>query len=66
MRVFCNAIDGRDVEGEVIGGENVDLASGSCSLDDTFTLRCDDGAIHEVHGWLVDVIVLEPQRSYLM
>ena len=39
----------------------------SCDLDSIFTLRCDDGALYEVHGWLVDVAVLEkPRKFYLM
>jgi|GEM_PF-3542606 len=66
MRVLCSGIDGRDIEGEVIGGEDFDVASGSCDLDSTFTVRCDDGALFQVHGWLVDVTVLQDQPKFVM
>lgn len=43
MRFLCSAIDGNDVEGEVIGGEDFDPITGTCDLDAMFTVRCDDG-----------------------
>ena len=66
MRVHCSAIDGYDIEGEVIGGECFDPLSATCDLESIFTVRCDDGAVVEVHGWLVDVIVLQQKIGYLM
>ena len=67
MRVLCSTIHGADVEGEVIGGERFDPVTESCDLDSIFTVRCDDGAIYQVHGWLVDVVILEkPRTFYLM
>ncbi len=66
MRVRCSGIDGYDVEGEVIGGEDFDPFSQTCDLESIFTVRCDDGAIFEVHGWLVDVTVVEAPKLYLM
>ena len=56
MRVHCRAIDGYDVEGEVIGGERFDPLSATCDLQSIFT----------VHGWLEDVTVIEPPKFYLM
>ena len=37
--------DGNDIEGEVIGGENLNENSGTCDLRSAFTLRCDGGLI---------------------
>ena len=59
MRVFLSGLDGSDLEGKVIGGEFYDPGTGQCDLEDTFTVRRDDGVIFEVHGWLVDVAVME-------
>lgn len=42
MRVQCRAIDGYDIEGEVIGGEVFDPLSAGCDLESIFTVRCDD------------------------
>jgi hypothetical protein len=65
MRVLCEGLDGSNVEGEVIGGDFIDVSTGLVDLDATFTVRCDDGACFAVHGWLVDVEVLdgETQRA---
>lgn len=66
MRVHCSAIDGYDVEGEIIGGERFDPSSTTCDLESIFTVRCDNGALFEVHGWLVDVTVIDLPQFYLM
>lgn len=66
MRVRCSAIDEYDVEREVIEGERIDPSSETCDLDSIFTVRCDDGAVVEVHGWLVDVVVVQRKNAYLM
>lgn len=67
MRVLCSTIHGADVEGEVIGGERFDPLTEYCDLDSIFTVRCDNGAIYQVHGWLVDVTILEkPSNFYVM
>lgn len=44
MRVICTG-GGFYVEEEVIGGEDFDPITGTCDLDSTFTVRCDDGAL---------------------
>lgn len=59
MRVLCSTIDGNDVEGEVIWGKHVDPETGEYDLYEMFRLRCDDGAVFEVPGWLVDITRLD-------
>ena len=59
MRVLCSTLDGSELEGEVIGGESCDEVSGEIDLSETFTIRTDLNAVFSVHGWLVDVVVLE-------
>lgn len=59
MRVLCSAPDGSYVEGLVIGGEGLDVEKGSFDLDATFKVRCDDGEVFKVNGWLVDVEVVD-------
>ncbi len=66
MRVHCSGLDGSDVEGEVIGGEFYDPDTGRCDLEDTFTVRRDDGMAFEVHGCLVDVTVIEEKPLLVM
>jgi hypothetical protein len=50
---------GFDVEGEDIGGEDFDPMSGTCDLDSTFTVRCDDGALFQMHSWRVELAAVE-------
>lgn len=59
MRVLCSTLEGSELEGEVIGGDHCDEVSGEVDLTDTFTVRTDQDAVFSVHGWLVDVVVLE-------
>ena len=59
MRFLCSAIDGREIEGEVIGGDHCDEVSGEVDLAQTFTVRTDQGAGFSGHGWLLDVVVLK-------
>jgi len=66
MRVICSTINGNDVEGEVIDGKCFDVRKESYDLNEMFTLRRDNGEVLEVHGWLVDVTVLNPVRTYKM
>ncbi len=66
MRVLLSGLDGSDFEGEVIGGEFYDPYTGQCDLEDTFTVRRDDGMIFEVHGWLVDVTVVAEKHRLVM
>ncbi len=66
MRVLLSGLDGSDFEGEVIGGEFYDPYTGQCDLEDTFTVRRDDGMIFEVHGWLLDVTVVEEKHRLVM
>ncbi len=63
MRNHCGAIDGYDVEGEIIGGERFDPGAKTCDLESVFTVRCDNGAIFEVHGWLAVWTVLESPKG---
>ena len=66
MRVLCTGTNGLDIEGEVIGGEFYNPDTGHCDLEETFTVREDDGEVFEVHGWMVDVIILEETRRLVM
>ena len=66
MRVICSTINGNDVEGEVIDGKFFNVEKNSYDLNEMFTLRRDDGEVLEVHGWLVDVTVLDPVNTYKM
>ena len=59
MRVLCSTLDGCELEGEVIGGESCDEVSGEVNLSEVFTVRTDQNAVFSVHGWLVNVVVLE-------
>ncbi len=59
MRVLCSTLDGWELEGEVIGGESCDEVSGEVNLSEVFTVRTDQNAVFSVHGWLVNVVVLE-------
>ena len=51
MRVLCSGLDGSDVEGEVIGGKFNNPDTGRCDLEETSTVRCDNGEVFQVHGW---------------
>lgn len=62
MRVLCSTLDGRELEGEVIGGDPCDEVSGEIDLAEIFTVRTDLNAVLFVHGWLVDVTVLGTER----
>lgn len=66
MRVLCSGLDGRELEGEVIGGDYFDEVSGEVDLTETFTVRTDEGAVFSVHGWLVDVVVLQATKVQVM
>lgn len=51
----------------MISGEFYDDSdTGHCDLEDTSTVRCDDGAVFEVHGWMVDVLVIEGKLPLVM
>ena len=55
------------IEGEVIGGELIDGVSGRYDLEAVFTVQRDDGACFLVHGWLVDVEILNtPLAGWVM
>ena len=54
------------LRGRVIDGEDFDPISGTCDLDSTFTVRCDDGALFQVHGWMVEVAAVEPRPIVVM
>ena len=65
MRVLVDGLD-TVIEGEVIGGELLDGQSGQFDLESEFTVRCDDGVCFTVHGWLVDVEVLNEPAVWVM
>lgn len=54
------------IEGEVIGGELLDGVSGQYDLECAFTVKSDDGVCFLVHGWLVDVEILDPPAQWVM
>ena len=66
MRVLCSGMDGSDVEGEVVGGEFYDPDTGRSDLEETFTVRCDNGEVFQVHGWMVDVTIMEETRRLVV
>lgn len=59
MRVLCSTLNGSEPEGEVIGGDSCNEVSREVNLAQIFTIRTDLNAVFSVHGWLVDVVVLE-------
>ena len=65
MRVLVDGLD-TVIEGEVIGGELLDGVSGKYDLEAAFTVQCDDGACFLVHGWLVDVEIVDPPGQWVM
>ncbi len=65
MRVLCSTLDGNELEGEVIGGDSCDEVSGEVNLAETFTVQTDLGAVFSVHGWLVDVVVLQMTKRVM-
>lgn len=65
MRVLVDGLD-TVIEGEVIGGELLDGVSGQYDLEAEFTVKCDDGVCFRVHGWLVDVEILNPPAPWVM
>ncbi len=65
MRVLVDGLD-TVIEGEVIGGELLDGVSGQYDLEAEFTVKCDDGVCFRVHGWLVDVEILDPPAPWVM
>ncbi len=65
-RVLLSGLDGSNLEGEVIGGESYDPDTGQCDLEDTFTVRRDDGNLFEVHGWLLDITLVAEKHRLVM
>ena len=65
MRVLVDGLETM-IEGEVIGGERLDGQSGRFDLESEFTVRCDNDACFTVHGWLVDVEVLNEPLEWVM
>ena len=65
MRVLVDGLD-TVIEGEVIGGELLDGVSGKYDLEAALTVQCDDGACFLVHGWLVDVEIVDPPAQWVM
>ncbi len=61
MRVMIELLE-ITIEGNVIAGDLLEEGSGEYDLDSTFTVLCDDGAKFNIHGWMVDTVVLTPSR----
>lgn len=59
MRVMIELLEST-IEGDVIGGDPLEEGSGEFDLGSTFTVLCDDGARFNIHGWMVETIVLDP------
>ena len=66
MRVLCSGMTGGDIEGELIRGGFLDADTGEFDLEETFAIRCDDGQVVEVHGWLVEITVVDEKLRRLM
>lgn len=58
MRVLVDGLE-TVIEGEVIGGELLDGVSGQFDLEAAFTVRCDNGGCFRIHGWMVEIEVLD-------
>ena len=58
MRVLIELLD-RIIEGTVIDGKPLEDGSEAFDLESTFIVRCDDGVSFKIHGWMVDVRVLD-------
>ena len=65
MRVLIDGLD-TVIEGEVIGGSLLDGVGGTFDLDAEFTVRCDDGVCFRVHGWMVEVEILDTPPPRVM
>ena len=61
-----SGLDGRDVDGKVIGDEYFDAGTGRYDLESNFTVQCDDGEVFAVHGWMVDITVVGKKRPLVM
>jgi hypothetical protein len=59
IQILRSALDESELECEGIGGEHCDEVSGVMDLAETIIVRTDQGAVFSVHGWLIDVAVLE-------
>ena len=65
MRVLIDGLEAV-IEGEVIGGELLDGVNGQFDLGCEFTVRCDDGVCFLIHGWMVEVEVLDNAPGRVM
>ena len=65
MRVLVDDLDAV-IEGEVIGGELLNGVHCEYDLEAAFTVQCDNGACFLVHGWLVDVKILDKPAQWVM
>ena len=65
MWVLCSTLNGCELEGEVIGGDSCDEASAEIDLAEVFTVRTYQNAVFSVHGWLVDVVVLDQSKRVM-
>ncbi len=65
MRVLIDGLDAV-IEGEVIAGELPDGVSGHFDVGRAFTVRCDDGVCVLIHGWMVEVEVLDDAPGRVM
>ena len=65
MRVLVDDLEGV-IEGEVIDGTLLDIVSGFFDLDGIFTFRADDGVCFQIHGWMIEVEVLNESFGWVM
>ena len=50
MRVLCSTLDGKELEGEFIGGDSCGELSGEIDPAEIFTVRTDQTAVFPVYG----------------
>ena len=65
MRVLIDGLD-TVIEREVIGGGLLDGLSEQYDLQADVTVQCEDGACCLVHGWLLDVEIVDPPAQWVM
>ena len=58
MRVLCEW-RAELIEGEIVAGNWCDPERTVFDFDGTFTVRCDDGEVFRVNGWMGSIEVLD-------
>lgn len=60
IRVFIE-LYGEAIEGLVVDGTGAYVAVGDLDLESSFIVRCDDGELFIIHGWLVDIDIISAE-----